>query len=206
MDSRHEVKGSMAAGVQQSDACRLAQLRSHTARAGHLYRHFTWGNRKSLVVQPAEAGIDVRQRLLSYYKCDLRATVHRKTIRLSYNFFPWDGLLVCPASDVLYGQCVRPERLCREQYSAERMTLAVLGGDSLETLEAWVRDLFSHVPAGKGPKKSFAHLARPYEVSLPFQTPVIGQRVPLPPTNPRRMGSARQSALLLAWSADASRI
>ena len=61
----------LAVGVQQSDACRLAQLRSHTARAGHLYRQFTWGNRKSLVEQPADAGIDVRHRLMSYYKCAL---------------------------------------------------------------------------------------------------------------------------------------
>lgn len=53
---------------------------------------------------------------------------------------------------------------CREQYSAERMALAVLGGDSLETLEAWVKELFSHVPAGKGPKQSFEHLDRPYQV------------------------------------------
>ena len=58
----------VAAGVLQNDNCRLAQLRSHTAREGHLYQKFTWGNRKSLVEQPAEAGIDVRQRLLSYYK------------------------------------------------------------------------------------------------------------------------------------------
>ena len=54
--------------------------------------------------------------------------------------------------------------MCREQYSAERMALAVLGGDSLETLEAWVKELFSHVPSGKGAIPSFEHLERPYEV------------------------------------------
>ncbi len=54
--------------MQQNDHCRLAQLRSHTARDGHLYRKFTWGNRRSLIQQPSEAGIDVRERLLEYYK------------------------------------------------------------------------------------------------------------------------------------------
>lgn len=44
------------------------QLRCHTAREGHLFRKFGWGNRKSLVDDPAAAGIDVRAQLLSYYK------------------------------------------------------------------------------------------------------------------------------------------
>jgi len=56
------------AGVQQSDPCRLAQLRSHTSKPGHLYRKFTWGNRKSLIEQPGDAGIAVRERLVEYYK------------------------------------------------------------------------------------------------------------------------------------------
>lgn len=34
---------------------------------GHMYNKFTWGNRESLWVQPAKAGIDVRTRLLEYY-------------------------------------------------------------------------------------------------------------------------------------------
>ena len=55
-------------GVQQDDSSRLAQLRCHTARDGHIYRKFTWGNRKSLVSLPAEAGLDVRARLVEYYK------------------------------------------------------------------------------------------------------------------------------------------
>ena len=54
--------------MKQNDSCRLAQLRCHTAQDGHLYRKFTWGNRKSLIEQPAAAGIDVRQRLVDYYK------------------------------------------------------------------------------------------------------------------------------------------
>jgi len=52
----------------QSDACRALQLRCHTAREGHLFRKFGWGNRKSLVEDPAAAGIDVREELLKYYK------------------------------------------------------------------------------------------------------------------------------------------
>ena len=56
------------AGVQQDDSSRLAQLRCHTARPGHIYRKFTWGNRRSLVTLPAERGVDVRERLVQYYR------------------------------------------------------------------------------------------------------------------------------------------
>jgi nardilysin len=55
-------------GVLQSDACRAMQLRCHTARKGHLFSKFGWGNAKSLVKDPAAAGIDVRAQLLQYYK------------------------------------------------------------------------------------------------------------------------------------------
>lgn len=44
------------------------QLRCHTAREGHLFRKFGWGNRKSLVEDPKAAGLDVRAELLRYYK------------------------------------------------------------------------------------------------------------------------------------------
>jgi secreted Zn-dependent insulinase-like peptidase len=44
------------------------QLRCHTARDGHLFRKFGWGNRKSLVDDPAAAGLDVREALLAYYR------------------------------------------------------------------------------------------------------------------------------------------
>lgn len=47
----------------------MLQLRCRTAREGHLFRKFGWGNRKSLVEDPATAGIDVRQELLQYYRC-----------------------------------------------------------------------------------------------------------------------------------------
>ena len=52
----------------QSDACRGLQLRCHTAREGHLFRKFGWGNKKSLADDPAAAGLDVRAELLAYYK------------------------------------------------------------------------------------------------------------------------------------------
>lgn len=59
---------TVCAGVRQSDDARLAQLRSHTSKPGHLYRKFTWGNAKSLVDAPRKAGIDIRKRLVEYYK------------------------------------------------------------------------------------------------------------------------------------------
>lgn len=39
------------------------------ARPGHVYRQFFWGNRASLWEQPRQAGVDVRARLLEYYRC-----------------------------------------------------------------------------------------------------------------------------------------
>jgi len=53
--------------VLQSDGCRLAQVRSHTAKQGHIYTKFMWGNRKSLVDDPVQNGVNVRSLLLDHY-------------------------------------------------------------------------------------------------------------------------------------------
>ncbi|KAL4440115.1 hypothetical protein ABPG75_003116 [Micractinium tetrahymenae] len=116
------------AGVLQSDACRALQLRCHTARDGHLFRKFGWGNKKSLVEDPAAAGIDVRQELLKYY---------------------------------------------REQYSAERMNLVVLGGEDLDTLQQWVEELFSGVPGGRGPRPQYGSAGPPYEGGRLYVLPAV---------------------------------
>ncbi|KAK3258215.1 hypothetical protein CYMTET_32734 [Cymbomonas tetramitiformis] len=54
--------------VQQSDSARLQQLQCYTARPGHPFSKFSWGNEKSLVELPASKGIDQRTQLLQYYK------------------------------------------------------------------------------------------------------------------------------------------
>jgi secreted Zn-dependent insulinase-like peptidase len=54
--------------------------------------------------------------------------------------------------------------LHRQQYSAERMCLAVLGGHSLDTLQQWVGAAFAGVPAGRGPRPEFAAAGPPFEV------------------------------------------
>ena len=54
--------------------------------------------------------------------------------------------------------------VCRNHYSAERMVLVLLGGEPLETLEQWVKELFLAVPSGRGPRPAFGHLGRPYQV------------------------------------------
>jgi len=46
------------------------------------------------------------------------------------------------------------------------MALAVLGGDSLDTLEAWVKELFGQVPSGRGSMRSFKDTPAPYQVIL----------------------------------------
>ena len=38
------------------------------AKDGHVYRKFSWGNKKSLWDDPKAQGVDVREELLSYYK------------------------------------------------------------------------------------------------------------------------------------------
>ncbi|KAK9820983.1 hypothetical protein WJX81_000873 [Elliptochloris bilobata] len=71
----NEFTGAHVLGtcVQQEDHSRLAQLRAHTARQGHIYRKFSWGNRKSLVDMPKAKGVDVRKELLRYYKGEYSA-------------------------------------------------------------------------------------------------------------------------------------
>ena len=44
------------------------------------------------------------------------------------------------------------------------MVLVLLGGEPLETLEQWVKELFLAVPSGRGPRPAFDHLSRPYTV------------------------------------------
>lgn len=56
--------------------------------------------------------------------------------------------------------------LLRSQYGAEKMSLVVLGGEPLDTLEDWVRKLLSTVPSGVGPPTSFHDHGYPFEVSL----------------------------------------
>ncbi|KAI8472962.1 MAG: Metalloenzyme, LuxS/M16 peptidase-like protein [Monoraphidium minutum] len=50
------------------------------------------------------------------------------------------------------------------QYGAERMCLAVLGGEPLDTLETWARDLFAGVKGGHcGPAPTFEGEGAPFE-------------------------------------------
>ena len=55
---------------------------------------------------------------------------------------------------------------CRQHYSAERMSLVVLGGQPLDELQDWVTDLFSSVPSGKGPRPTFFDAGMPYKVCI----------------------------------------
>lgn len=53
----------------------------------------------------------------------------------------------------------------RQQYSAERMSLVVLGGQDLDTLQSWVAASFGDIPRGTaGPPPSFDHVGLPFEV------------------------------------------
>lgn len=58
----------------------------------------------------------------------------------------------------------------RQQYSAERMSLVVLGGQPLDTLQGWVSQRFSAVPAGRGPRPVFSRAGPPFQVAPPAVT------------------------------------
>lgn len=56
--------------------------------------------------------------------------------------------------------------LSSREYCPSRMSLAVLGGQPLRQLEAWVRELFEAVPAARQqPPPSFSSQGMPFEVS-----------------------------------------
>lgn len=57
-------------------------------------------------------------------------------------------------------------RLHRQQYSAERMSLVVLGGHTLDELQQWVGDSFAGVPTGRGPRPEFSSAGLPFQVPL----------------------------------------
>lgn len=59
----------------------------------------------------------------------------------------------------------RLQQYYKQQYSAERMALVVLGGQPLEELEEWVGELFGGVPGGLGPRPSFSGQGMPFQVS-----------------------------------------
>lgn len=48
----------------------------------------------------------------------------------------------------------------------------LLGGEPLDILEQWVKELFLAVPSGRGPRPAFDHLGRPYTVWNSFWKPL----------------------------------
>uniref|UniRef100_A0AAV2JGU6 Nardilysin n=1 Tax=Knipowitschia caucasica TaxID=637954 RepID=A0AAV2JGU6_KNICA len=51
----------------------------------------------------------------------------------------------------------------KQHYSASYMTLAVQSKEKLDTLEEWVREIFSKVPNNKLPKPDFSNLLDPFD-------------------------------------------
>ncbi|XP_066547909.1 nardilysin b [Amia ocellicauda] len=51
----------------------------------------------------------------------------------------------------------------KRHYSSHYMTLAVQSKESLDTLEEWVREIFSQVPNNALPKPDFSHLLDPFD-------------------------------------------
>ncbi|KAL3144870.1 hypothetical protein ABBQ38_001970 [Trebouxia sp. C0009 RCD-2024] len=82
-----------------------------------------------------------------------------------YNKFSWGNRRSLFDEPKAQGIAVRDElvKYYRQQYSAERMSLVVLGGQPLEELQHWVTDLFSSVPSGKGPRPTYFDAGMPYK-------------------------------------------
>ncbi|KAF6164742.1 hypothetical protein GIB67_040994 [Kingdonia uniflora] len=51
----------------QNDACRLEQLRCHTAVSSHTFNRFTCGNKKTLVDDASENGINIHEQIMHLY-------------------------------------------------------------------------------------------------------------------------------------------
>eukprot|EP00899_Mesostigma_viride_P003587 jgi/Mesvir1/13229/Mv12754-RA.3 len=67
MDREVQAVESEFNQVLQDDSCRLQQVQCSTSVTNHPFRIFSWGNRKSLVDDPASLGVDMRQKLLHLY-------------------------------------------------------------------------------------------------------------------------------------------
>ncbi|XP_048458054.1 nardilysin [Rhincodon typus] len=59
----------------------------------------------------------------------------------------------------------RLKEFCKRHYSAHYMTLAVQSKETLDTLEAWVKEIFSQVPNNGLPKPDFSEFRDPFETS-----------------------------------------
>jgi len=68
--SQREVKAieSEFQQAKQGDSARAAQLLWHLTDESHVYHRFGWGDQRSLVERPAEAGTDVREALVRFHR------------------------------------------------------------------------------------------------------------------------------------------
>jgi nardilysin len=64
----------------------------------------------------------------------------------------------------------------KSHYSAERMSLVVLGGESLDTLASWVTEIFANLPVGKGPRVTFEGSGGPFEGQRLYVMPAVREK------------------------------
>eukprot|EP00793_Prasinoderma_coloniale_P000746 PRCOL_00003896-RA len=114
------------------DGNRLLQLQCHTARDGHPFKAFFWGNMKSLRDAPASAGLDMRKQLLEFYDA---------------------------------------------HYCAPRMTLVVVGMETLDELQDMVGELFARVRPAPTPAAAlpddFKSQGMPFEPRMQYILPAV---------------------------------
>ncbi|XP_067893239.1 nardilysin-like isoform X1 [Heterodontus francisci] len=59
----------------------------------------------------------------------------------------------------------RLKEFCKRHYSAHYMTLAVQSKETLDTLETWVKEIFSQIPNNGLPKPDFSDVRDPFDTS-----------------------------------------
>ncbi|QDZ23491.1 insulinase-like metalloprotease [Chloropicon primus] len=105
---------------------------------------------------------------LSQLRCHTAAegTVHNK-----FTWGNFKSLIELPTSKGLVPRDLLL-KYYKAEYSAERMSLVILGGEDLGTLETWAGDLFSRVPSGLGPPVSFSGQKKPFEGGRVYKLPM----------------------------------
>ncbi|XP_053484659.1 nardilysin isoform X1 [Ictalurus furcatus] len=81
----------------------------------------------------------------------------------------------------------RLRKFWKRHYSAHYMTLAVQSRETLDTLEQWVREIFSNVPNNGLPRPDFSHLLEP------FNTPAFNKLYRVVPVR-------KEHSLTITWA------
>ena len=122
-----------------SDSNRKEQMFGSLATEGHPMAKFMWGNLSSL--QPSD---------VSNFCLKLRHVP-----RIKFHSY-WVSYINFQLSEAEVNKMLHEFK--ERHYTARNITLAVQSQEELDTLESWVKDSFSCVPAGAQARETFHHM------------------------------------------------